>query len=64
MYKNTENKNRRGCKGSHIDKMAIGKVSEVLRNCDLDEIIIGYANRLLLEGKKPQQWSDINIIPL
>ena len=28
VYKNTENKNRRGCKGSHIEKMAIGKVSK------------------------------------
>ena len=36
---------------------------EVLKHCDFDEIILGYANRLLLEWK-PQQFSDINIIPL
>ena len=28
---------------------------EVIKNCDLDEIIIGYVNRPLLEGKKPHK---------
>lgn len=41
-----------------------GIVSEVLKYCDLDDIILKYANQLIINGEKPQQWSDINIIPL
>ena len=37
---------------------------EVLKYCDLDAIIHDYSNKLLLNGEKPQQWSDINLIPL
>ena len=33
---------------------------EVLKYCDLDAIILDYANKLLLNHEKPQQWSDIN----
>lgn len=37
---------------------------EVLKYCDLDAIILDYANKLLLNHEKPQQWSDINLLPL
>ena len=37
---------------------------EVLKHCDLDAIILDYSNTLLLNGEKPQQWPDINLIPL
>ena len=37
---------------------------EVLKYCDLDAIILDYSNKLLLNGEKPQQWSDINLMPL
>ena len=38
--------------------------TEVLKRCDLDDIIIEYANRLLNEDMKPKQWSEIDILPL
>ena len=41
-----------------------GITSEVLKHCDLDNIILEYANNLLLNGEKPEQWSKINIVPL
>ena len=37
---------------------------EVLKYCDLDAIILDYANKLLINHEKPQQWSDINLMPL
>ena len=37
---------------------------EVLKYCGLDAIILDYANKLLLNHEKPQQWSDINLLPL
>ena len=41
-----------------------GITAEVLKYCNLDEIIIlEHANKLLLNGEKPQQWSIINRIP-
>ena len=36
---------------------------EVLRNCNLDGIMLGFANKLL-EGEKPKQWSDSDLKPL
>ena len=36
---------------------------EVLKRCDLDEIILQYANKLL-EGDKPDQWSESDLIPI
>ena len=49
----------------------LGKVSgengipnELLKYCNIDDIVLEYANSLLLDGHKPQQWSDINILPL
>ena len=37
---------------------------EVLKRCDLDDIILEFCNQVLLEGKKPEQWSLLNIIPI
>ena len=37
---------------------------EVLKFCDLDEIILNFANKLLISNEKPQQWSDVDIKPL
>ena len=37
---------------------------EVLKYCHLDEIILTYANKLIVNGIKPQQWSDINLLPI
>ena len=37
---------------------------EVLKFCDLDEIILNFANKLLIGNEKPQQWSDVDIKPL
>ena len=41
-----------------------GFYPKVLKYCDLDETILRYANRLLIDNQKPQQWSDINLIPI
>ena len=37
---------------------------EVLKRCDLDDIVLEFCNRALLEGEKPKQWSVLNIIPI
>ena len=51
--------------------LRLGKVSgedgipnELLKCCNIDDIVLEYANSLLLDGHKPQQWSDLNILPL
>ena len=51
--------------------LKLGKVSgedgipnELLKYCNIDDIVLEYANSLLLDGHKLQQWSDINILPL
>ena len=36
---------------------------EVWKRCDLDDILLGYANKLL-EGEKPDQWSENNLLPI
>ena len=36
---------------------------EVWKRCDLDDILLRYANRLL-EGEKPNQWSESNLVTL
>ena len=35
-----------------------------MKYCDFDETMLSYANRLLIDNQKPQQWSDINLIPI
>ena len=38
---------------------------EVLKRCDLDNIVMNFCNDALLEGKKPRsQWSILNIAPI
>lgn len=37
---------------------------EVLKRCDLDNIILEFASRLLKEDAKPKQWSELYLIPL
>ena len=51
--------------------LKLGKVSgedgipnELLKYCNIDDNVLEYANSLLLDSHKPQQWSDINIPPL
>ena len=41
-----------------------GISTEALNHCDFDDIIIKYANKLLIDQEKPDQWSDIHIIQL
>ena len=41
-----------------------GIAPEVLKRCDLDDIILGFANDLIGNGNKPDQWSTVDIIPL
>ena len=40
-----------------------GIPNELLKYCNIDEFVLEYANSLLLDGHKLQQWSDINILP-
>ena len=38
---------------------------EVLQSCNFDDILLSFANSLMVDdGEKPQQWSDIDLIPL
>ena len=37
---------------------------EVLKYCNLDKIILDFANELMINNEKPQQWSDVDINPL
>ena len=37
---------------------------EVLKRCNLDEIFLNFANKLLNDHVKPKQWSEIDMIPL
>ena len=41
-----------------------GILTEAYKHCDFDDIIVKYANKLLIDQEKPDQWSDIHIIPL
>ena len=38
--------------------------TEALKHCDFDDIVVKYANKLLIDQEKPDQWSDIPIILL
>ena len=37
---------------------------EVLKNCELDDIILEFCNTALIENDKPTQWSQSNMIPV
>ena len=37
---------------------------EVLKNCDLDDIMLEFSNQALLQNKLPEVWSLSNIIPV
>ena len=41
-----------------------GIAPEALKRCDLYDIILKFCNQVLLEEKKPEQWSLLNIIPI
>ena len=52
-------------------RSAVGKLPgpdgipmEVLNRCDLDDIILDYANNLIINEDKPDQWSIIDLIPI
>ena len=36
---------------------------EVLKRCDLDDIILDFCNDALLNDRKPDQWLLLNLIP-
>ena len=37
---------------------------EVLKRCDLDDIVLGFCNDALVSREKPSQWSILNIVPI
>ena len=41
-----------------------GIMPEVLKRCNIDDIILLFANKLLMEGQKPDQFSILNITPI
>ena len=41
-----------------------GIQKKLLKYCNINDIVLEYANSLLLDGHKLQQWSDTNILPL
>ena len=62
-----DNEKYREAKGSLVEGKSCGEdgiAPEVLKRCDLDDIILEFCNQVLLEGKKPEQWSLLNIIPI
>ena len=53
------------------DRISLNKASgpddtppEVIKKCNLDDILLNFANRLLLNHDIPAQWSTSNIIPV
>ena len=37
---------------------------DILKLCNFDDIILKFANKLLVDGCKPEVWSKINLIPV
>ena len=37
---------------------------EVLKRCDLDDILLEFCNNILIDSEKPEQLSVLNIIPI
>ena len=58
-YQMVKNKLKRG-KGAGPDDIP----SEVLKYCDIDDLILEMCNRALLSGEKPSQWTRSNIVPI
>ena len=46
----------------NVKKNLTGEITR--SRCDLDDIILSYANNLIENGLKPEQWSTVDIIPL
>ena len=58
-YKNVK-KNLTEGKSPGPDRISL----EVLKRCDLNDIVLSSANNLIKNGLKPEQWSTVDIIPL
>ena len=41
-----------------------GVMPEVIKRCNIDDIILGFCNDILIKDEKPEQLSILNIIPL
>ena len=41
-----------------------GIMPEVIKRCNLDDIILEFCNNILMKGDKPEQFSLLNIIPI
>ena len=41
-----------------------GIVPEILKRCDLNDIMLDFCNKLHIDGEKPDQWGINDIIPL
>ena len=39
-----------------------GITAEVFKRCDIDDIVLKFANKFLMKHQKPDQWSTLNII--
>ena len=37
---------------------------EVLKYCDLKETVLQYANKLLMNLDRPNQWAESNLVPI
>ena len=37
---------------------------EVMKRVDLDDIILDFCNKALINGEIPDQWKHMNIIPV
>ena len=40
-----------------------GILPEVIKRCNIDDIILEFCNGALLSRKRPNQWSILNMIP-
>ena len=38
--------------------------SEVLKLCNFDEIILSFANKLIIDGIKPEMWARLDLLPI
>ena len=41
-----------------------GITTEILKRCNLNNVVLDICNRDLIDGDKPKQWSILNIIPI